>query len=206
MSRVQPNDCRLFGLSTIHVIFGSYPTRSAHNDHAWTASGSLARLYIRGGRSSQCHRWNCHFRGVFASTFGHCVRIARVDVDPSPHQPSRVVGQVISEIVVGHDMVDEVGNVTVASIALLVDMLTSLCLVAQGAYQKRTGDYVGVSQSLQFVFHAPAPLGTTLRISNTCISLGARAMSARCEVWDANADRLVCSAFHVKMAPSASKL
>lgn len=145
-------------------------------------------------------------QGVFASTFGHCVRIARVDVDPSPHQPSRVVGQVISEIVVGHDMVDEVGNVTVASIALLVDMLTSLCLVAQGAYQKRTGDYVGVSQSLQFVFHAPAPLGTTLRISNTCISLGARAMSARCEVWDANADRLVCSAFHVKMAPSASKL
>ncbi|KAK6971335.1 hypothetical protein R3P38DRAFT_3242698 [Favolaschia claudopus] len=43
-------------------------------------------------------------------------------------------------------------------------------------------DVFTVSQSLNVVFHAPAALGETLRIVNTTLTVGSRAMSARTEV------------------------
>ncbi|KZW02494.1 hypothetical protein EXIGLDRAFT_601956 [Exidia glandulosa HHB12029] len=143
---------------------------------------------------------------LFCGSIPPRVRVTHINVLPNPAEPSRVMGQVICELRAERDMVDEHGNVTVGSITYLVDMLSTLALVAQGAQLRKTEDYVAVSQSLQFIFHAPAPLGSTIRLDNTCVALAGRTLTARCEVWDVDANRLICSAFHVKMPPSKPKL
>ncbi|EJD47704.1 hypothetical protein AURDEDRAFT_62026 [Auricularia subglabra TFB-10046 SS5] len=135
------------------------------------------------------------------------IRTTLVDVSPNPNEPSRPVSRVVCEMPVEKvDMVDEHDNVAVGCLTWLVDFLSTLALVAQGAHQSKDGDYVGVSQSLQFVFHGTAPLGSKLRIDNTCIALAGRTFSARTEIWDASAERLICSALHIKMPPSQPKL
>jgi acyl-coenzyme A thioesterase 13 len=47
--------------------------------------------------------------------------------------------------------------------------------------------------------------GSKLRIVSSTLTLGARSMSARTEIWDATHQRLVASGVHVKMDASAAK-
>ncbi|KAJ7839312.1 hypothetical protein B0H13DRAFT_1454238, partial [Mycena leptocephala] len=49
--------------------------------------------------------------------------------------------------------------------------------------------------------HSPATVGETLRIVNTTMTVGARALSARTEIWNATKHRLVASGVHIKMKP-----
>lgn len=127
----------------------------------------------------QVLRGQTHTRDLFCIRIARRVRVTHVNVVPNPSEPSRSSGQVLCEILVEEgassllvhsrllrciaDMVDEHGNVAVGCLTFLVDLLTTLALVAQGAHVKRTGDYVGVSQAMQFVFHAPAPLYVSSR-------------------------------------------
>jgi len=62
-----------------------------------------------------------------------------------------------------------------------------------------------VSQALNVVFHSPAAIGDKLRIVNTTITVGGRAMSARCEIWNETHHRQVATGLHIKMLPSQQK-
>lgn len=73
------------------------------------------------------------------------------------------------------DMVNAGGSMHGGCSAYLVDICTSLALAAAG----KPGT---VSQAIDMVYHAPAPLGCRIRIVNLTITLGARISSARCEV------------------------
>lgn len=55
-------------------------------------------------------------------------------------------------------MLDESGVLSLGCLAFIVDTFSSLPIIAQGAHAGRDGDYLGVSQSMQFLFHAPARL------------------------------------------------
>ena len=72
-------------------------------------------------------------------------------------------------------MVNAGGSMHGGCSAYLVDICTSLALAAAG----KPGT---VSQAIDMVYHAPAPLGCRIRVVNWTITLGARVSSARCEV------------------------
>jgi len=103
------------------------------------------------------------------------------------------------EITVDESMVNHYKNMHGGCIVTLIDLCTSLTLIA-------ASDIMHVSQVLNTVFHAPAPLGAKLRIVAETMSLGRRALSVRCEIWDVTNSRLAATGVHVKMAPSPAKL
>ncbi|EMD40335.1 hypothetical protein CERSUDRAFT_110928 [Gelatoporia subvermispora B] len=84
-------------------------------------------------------------------------------------------------------------------IATLIDVCTSLVLNA-------IHDEPSVTQVLDTVFHAPVPTGARVRIVCDTISIGKRAITLRCEVWDITNNRLAATGVHVKMSPSPAKL
>jgi len=56
------------------------------------------------------------------------------------------------------DMVDAEGNLAIPVLTTLLDNLSMLANIAEGTERKRSDDFDGVSQSLQYLFHASAPL------------------------------------------------
>ncbi|KAJ7916938.1 HotDog domain-containing protein [Mycena leptocephala] len=110
---------------------------------------------------------------------------------------THALGKVICELVVTEDMLNGGGTVHGGCSAYLIDMCSTLVLMA-------CGQYVHVSQSLNIVYHSPATLGEKLRIINTTMTIGRRTMTARTEIWNATKHRLVASRVHIKMAPSPS--
>ncbi|KIJ41072.1 hypothetical protein M422DRAFT_172807 [Sphaerobolus stellatus SS14] len=138
----------------------------------------------------------------FGDNIGLRMKIVEVSVNPMPGAPKRKEGLVICELEVEQDMVNGGGNMHGGCSAYLIDICTSLPLAAL------TETYAGVSQSINMIYHAPAPLGTKLRIISKSLTLGTRALTSRGEIWDIANQRLVASGTHVKMAPSvpASKL
>ncbi|KAI0299361.1 hypothetical protein B0F90DRAFT_1728151, partial [Multifurca ochricompacta] len=77
-------------------------------------------------------------------------------------------------------MVNGAGAAHGGCIAYLVDNCAGIPLVVLGLLQGING--VGVTQSMQITYHAPALLGTQLLIVSTSVVLGKRVMNARCEV------------------------
>ncbi|KAJ7058109.1 HotDog domain-containing protein [Mycena amicta] len=118
---------------------------------------------------------------------------ASVDEDK---ETGRVSGRLVVEVEVADDMLNSLGNVHGGCSALLVDIGSTLCIMA--CYR---GPHI--SQSLNIVYHSPAALGDKLRIVSTTIAIGTRVISARTEIWNATRKRLTASAVHVKMRPSA---
>ncbi|KAJ7147389.1 HotDog domain-containing protein [Mycena filopes] len=125
--------------------------------------------------------------------------VTHASVQNKPEEPLKKEGRVVCEIIVAHDMLNGRANLHGACSAFLIDMCSSLCfMVLQRGMH--------VSQSLNVVYHSPAALGEKLRIINTTMTVGARTMSARTEIWNATEHRLVASGVHLKMRPSTVKL
>ncbi|KAJ7353557.1 HotDog domain-containing protein [Mycena albidolilacea] len=126
--------------------------------------------------------------------------ITHASVDNKAEEPLKKEGKVVCELTVTEEMLNGGGNVHGGCSAFLIDICSTLCLMAFNS------EINTVSQSLNIVYHSPATLGETLRIVNTTMTVGARAMSARTEIWNATKHRLVASGVHIKMQPSAAKL
>ncbi|KAH8108368.1 HotDog domain-containing protein [Phellopilus nigrolimitatus] len=141
----------------------------------------------------------------FADAIGGRVKIIEVNIQEKAEEPQKREGKVVCEIDVEDDMVNGGGNVHGGCSAYLIDLCSSLPICALGMASGRSG-IGGVSQAINVVYHSPARVGEKLRIVNTTISLGARAMSARSEIWNATHHRLVATGVHIKMDPSPSKL
>ncbi|KZV75331.1 Thioesterase/thiol ester dehydrase-isomerase [Peniophora sp. CONT] len=141
------------------------------------------------------------YRDGFALDVARRLALTEVTVRAKEEEESRKEWRVVFETTVEPDMVNAGGSMHGGCSAYLVDICTSLALAAAG----KPGT---VSQAIDMVYHAPAPLGCRIRIVNLTITLGARVSSARCEIWDTDNKRLIATGLHMKMSPSpgASKL
>ncbi|KAG6844358.1 hypothetical protein H0H87_007539 [Tephrocybe sp. NHM501043] len=143
--------------------------------------------------------------GVTGPIFGEAITkrmiVTEVSIDKKAEEPLKTEGRVVCELTVEEDMVNGGGNIHGGCSAFLVDICSSMCLMALRL--ATSGEYEGsVSQSLNIVYHSPAGLGERLRIVNTTMTMGARATSARTEIWNTTHHRLVSSGVHIKMKPS----
>ncbi|KAJ7482300.1 HotDog domain-containing protein [Mycena galericulata] len=122
--------------------------------------------------------------------------VTHASLEAKADEPLKKEGRVVCELEVTEDMLNGGGNVHGGCSAFLIDMCSHLALIV---YQPGG---IHVSQSLNIVYHSPATLGEKLRIVNTTLTVGARALSARTEIWNATQHRLVASGVHIKMQPS----
>jgi len=130
------------------------------------------------------------------------VVVTEVSVNEKAEEPQRLEGRVVCEIEVEEDMVNGGGNIHGGCSAFLIDMCSTMSLVALKL--ATSGECQGgVSQSLNIVYHSPARVGEKLRLVNTTLTMGARAFSARTEMWSLAHHRLVASGVHIKMQSSS---
>ncbi|KAJ6542645.1 HotDog domain-containing protein [Mycena capillaripes] len=136
----------------------------------------------------------------FGDSILRALVVTEASIQKKAEEPLKQEGRVVCEIVVTEEMLNGGGNVHGGCSAFLIDVCSTMCLLAFQA-----GIHT-VSQSLNIVYHSPATIGETLRIVNTTMTVGARALSARTEIWNATKHRLVASGVHIKMRPSEAKL
>ncbi|EJD05257.1 uncharacterized protein FOMMEDRAFT_105485 [Fomitiporia mediterranea MF3/22] len=162
------------------------------SDHVKQALAIGLNVFMGGGRG-------------FADAIGGRLRIVSADVFRKADEPEKLEGKVVCEIDVEQDMVNGGGNVHGGCSAYLIDLCSTLPIIALSQSTERGGNG-GVSQVIDVVYHSPARIGDRLRIVSTTMSLGTRAMSARCEIWNKTHHRLVATGVHIKMDPSPAKL
>lgn len=141
----------------------------------------------------------------FADSVGSKIQLTEVWIQQKTDEPERQEAKVVCEITVDEDMLNGGGSIHGGCSAYLVDVCSSLPISALGLITGGSG-VGGVSQVINMVYHSPARLGDPLRIINTSLTLGARTMSSRSEIWNLKYHRLVASGVHIKMEPSPSKL
>ncbi|KAF8638094.1 hypothetical protein AX17_002455 [Amanita inopinata Kibby_2008] len=141
---------------------------------------------------------------LFGASIINRMTVTEVTITEKAEEPSKKEGRVVCELVVEEDMLNGGGFIHGGCSALLVDICSTMALMAFGL--EKTGDPLHtVSQSLNIVYHSPARMGEKLRIVNTTMTIGSRAHSARTEIWNDTHHRLVVSGMHVKMQPSEPK-
>ncbi|KAF8644452.1 hypothetical protein AX16_008451 [Volvariella volvacea WC 439] len=141
---------------------------------------------------------------IFGDSIVKRLMTTEVSINQKAEEPKKLEGRVVCEITVDEDMINGAGNVHGGCLAFLIDACSTLSLTALRASQTGVPFY-GVSQSLNIVYHSPAGMGEKLRLVNTTMTAGARAVSARTEVWNDTHHRLVASGVHIKMEPSEPK-
>ncbi|KAL0946315.1 hypothetical protein HGRIS_012556 [Hohenbuehelia grisea] len=158
----------------------------------------------------------------FGHNVGKAVRFVDVSIDRRLERQGRQEATTVAEVIVSKNMLNGAGMLHGGCVAYLIDKYVysapldstnaftsfhSCCstpLVVLGLLQSVNG--VGVTQSMNIMFHAPAKIGTPLSVISTSISLGGRVMSSRCEIIAKDSGRIVASAFLNKMQPGTSKL
>ncbi|KAL5479088.1 hypothetical protein ACEPAI_2376 [Sanghuangporus weigelae] len=141
-----------------------------------------------------------HGGSGFADAIGGRLVITEAEITRKRDEPERMEARVVCEIGVEQDMVNGGGNMHGGCSAYLIDVCSTLPIIGLMDAMKR-GGRGGVSQVLDVVYHSPARVGDVLRIVSTTISLGARTMSARSEIWNVTQHRLVATGVHIKMDP-----
>ncbi|PPQ94811.1 hypothetical protein CVT25_007448 [Psilocybe cyanescens] len=122
--------------------------------------------------------------GMSTSGFGEAIqrrlRVTEISINKKAEEERKTEARVVMEIEVHEDMLNGGGNIHGGCSAFLVDVCSSITLIAM--VKEIQGTLVAsVSQSLNLVYHSPAQLGDTLRIVNTTLTVGARAHSVRTE-------------------------
>jgi len=173
--------------------------------------GEIDISMITGNASDDIKRVVGHPWGLLSGygnspTFGESIqkrlKVTEVSIDKKSEEERKLEARLVIELDVVEDMLNGGGNIHGGCSAYLVDTCSSLALIALN--MSNTGEVSpSVSQSLNIVYHSPAQLGDKLRLVNTTLTLGARAQSARTEIWNITHHRLVVSGTHVKMVPSA---
>jgi len=149
-------------------------------------------------------KWLTFFRGKgpgFASSILSRVKVTDVSILPSREDPLKLEGKVTCEVEVTTDMCNERGVLAQGCLVTLLDEGTNLSMAvasaAEGSWQS-----VGVSQTINVFFHAPATIGVKLRLVHSSMASDSRINSARSEIWDATNHRLVASGTQLAMSPS----
>ncbi|KAF4601437.1 hypothetical protein EYR38_006090 [Pleurotus pulmonarius] len=153
----------------------------------------------------------------FSGNVASRVRIMEASIIQNPEEPDKLESRVVCEI----DVEEGQHSFATSTIPTLpsyyrvanthfafIDMLNplgnlhggcSIFLIDEEANQR------GVSQTINTTFHAPAPLGTKIRLVNTSMIIEEPMLCTRSEVWDVDNHRLISSAVQTKMLPSQPK-
>ncbi|KAJ6602749.1 HotDog domain-containing protein [Mycena vulgaris] len=159
-------------------------------------------------KALSCNTFYAYGVGCDPAAFGYAVgratKFVDISIERSMERAGRLEATTVAELVVTKHMLNGAGMLHGGCVTYLIDNCCSTPLVALGVFQNTNG--VGVTQAMNVLFHAPAPLGSHLRIISTSISMGGRVMTSRCEIVDKASGRIVASAFLNKMQPRAAKL
>ncbi|KIJ41071.1 hypothetical protein M422DRAFT_31950 [Sphaerobolus stellatus SS14] len=141
--------------------------------------------------------WNVD-RGLaaFGDRIAGRLKLTEISVNSSENSSKKKEGLIICELDVEKDMVNGGGKLHGGCSAFLIDLCTSLPIAVLAGVP-------AVSQSINMIYHAPATVGSRLRIVTKSVAIGSRIYTSRGEIWDITNDRLVASGTHIKMAPSA---
>ncbi|KAL4256758.1 Thioesterase domain-containing protein [Pleurotus pulmonarius] len=131
--------------------------------------------------------------------------VTDVSIIQNSAEPLRADARVVCELEVTEDMANIAGNMHGGCSIYLVDSCSTLPLSAWLAAQPDRKNDSGVSQSINTVFHAPAPVGTKLRIISTSTMTEGAIFASRCQIWDVINHRLIASGVHLKMIASQPK-
>ncbi|KAF8632816.1 hypothetical protein AX15_001676 [Amanita polypyramis BW_CC] len=131
--------------------------------------------------------------------------VREISILDKAEEPRKKEGRVVIEVVNHEDMLNGIGNTHGGCVAFLIDICSTMAIMALGLATGKNEIVTNVSQSLNIVFHSPAATGDVLRLVNTTLTLGSRALSARTEIWSETNHRLVASGTHIKMVPSPPK-
>ncbi|KAI0775978.1 hypothetical protein BD413DRAFT_469582 [Trametes elegans] len=140
--------------------------------------------------------------GAFARSTGSTLVLKEVEVFRRD-KDGKVQARVIYTAPVHDDMLNISGNMHGGCAVYLIDICSSMALAVLGMATDKPWNFV--SQAINTVYHAPAPLNAQLEIVNTTLSFGSRTVSATTEIWDVTHNRLCVSAVHNKMKPSDPK-
>jgi len=140
---------------------------------------------------------------LFGESILKRMKVVEISLNGKPEEEKKMEARVVVELDVTEDMLNGGGNIHGGCSAFLVDVCSTLALVTFNL--ENSGSLMTVSQSLNIIYHSPAQLADKLRIVNTTLTLGARAHSARTEIWNVTHHRLVVSGTHIKMVPSSPK-
>ncbi|KAJ6562279.1 HotDog domain-containing protein [Mycena capillaripes] len=140
-------------------------------------------------------------RDAFGYAVGRSTQFVEMSVERCRERAGRMEATTIAEVPVTKHMLNGAGMLHGGCVTYLIDNCASAPLVVLGLLNNTNG--VGVTQGMNVLFHAPAPVGSILRITSSSISMGSRVMSARCEIVDKATGRVVASAFLNKMQPVA---
>ncbi|KAF8589645.1 hypothetical protein K439DRAFT_325892 [Ramaria rubella] len=177
------------------LVHAPYTLEVAGNASPETKEACLEQFNcITGARSSMC----------FGHSVGKRLRLSRIDIGSKLEESTRQEARVVCEITVESDMVNAIGTLHGGCSAFLIDDCSALPLIALGHRLHKFAAH-GVSQNLSTCYHAPAFIGSQLKIISSSLSYGSRIMSSRCEIWDKTNRRLVASGVHTMMHPSPSK-
>ncbi|EKM51537.1 uncharacterized protein PHACADRAFT_261738, partial [Phanerochaete carnosa HHB-10118-sp] len=142
---------------------------------------------------------------VFAKPICSRLEVTEALIFENNDTPGRKEGRLVFEIVVTRDMCNYLSDMHGGCAATLIDFCTSL--VRNLVLTKDSPTWNGhVSLTLNVTFHAPAVLGTRLKIVNSTVAIGTRVITARAEIYDVTNGRIVASGMHVKVPPSQPKL
>ncbi|KAL4256759.1 Thioesterase domain-containing protein [Pleurotus pulmonarius] len=140
----------------------------------------------------------------FSGNVASRVRIMEASIIQNPEEPDKLESRVVCEIDVEEDMLNPLGNLHGGCSIFLIDECSTLPLsVLLHSLGRPTSG--GVSQTINTTFHAPAPLGTKIRLVNTSMIIEEPMLCTRSEVWDVDNHRLISSAVQTKMLPSQPK-
>ncbi|KAF9449046.1 hypothetical protein P691DRAFT_813222 [Macrolepiota fuliginosa MF-IS2] len=138
---------------------------------------------------------------LFCSSITERLVVTEANIEKKREDENKKEAIVVIELDVTEDMANGGGNIHGGCIAFLVDVTTTLALVAY-SLDVDNNFFAGVSQTINVTYHSPAAIGNRLRIVNYTVAGGSRAKTARCEIWNATHHRLVASGLHIKMQPS----
>jgi acyl-coenzyme A thioesterase 13 len=141
----------------------------------------------------------------FAISIVERMVLKEISILDKTEEPLKKECRVVCELDTEEDMVNSGRHLHGGCSAYLIDLCSTLALVAFGLANNEPAALDTVSQSLNIVYHSPAALGDRLRIVNTTMTVGSRAVSARTEIWNDTRHRLVASGTHIKMQPSPPK-
>uniref|UniRef100_A0A8H7XUL4 Thioesterase domain-containing protein n=1 Tax=Psilocybe cubensis TaxID=181762 RepID=A0A8H7XUL4_PSICU len=176
------------------------PASLPHHGHASYIGGN-APDYVKQLNYNTFMTYGVGEEGSFGFKVGKSVKFTDVNVNRKMERQGRLEATTTAEIEVTKHMLNGAGMLHGGCVAYLID---NTPLVVLGLIQDANG--VGVTQSMNVLFHSPAPRGTILQIVSTSIALGGRVMSSRCEIIDKKSGRMIASAFLSKMQPVLSRL
>ncbi|KAF8227611.1 hypothetical protein L208DRAFT_1405097 [Tricholoma matsutake] len=133
----------------------------------------------------------------YGADIGRRLKIVEMNVWDKGKDGPAAYGETIFEIEIQEDMCNVFGTLHGACAAYMVDPCSVSSLVLLGL---ATGvDGIGVSQSMNLIWHQPVCLGDKLRIVATSMFIHGHVRSARCEFW--KGDQLCLSAVHSTVNP-----